>query len=98
MAENKETVDLARIAVALAYDREKDSAPRVAAKGRGYVAERILALAKEHNIEIKQDSDLALLLSKLEVDSLIPLEAYAAVAEILAYIYKTNDAMKGARP
>ena len=86
--------DKDRIAVALKYDQGKDEAPRISAKGRGYMAEQILELAKQHNIEIKEDADLAQLLSKLEIDALIPLEAYAAVAEILAYVYKANDEMK----
>ena len=84
-------VDKNRLAVALGYDREKDKAPRVTAKGRGYIAEAIIALAKANNIEVREDSDLAGLLSKLDIDMPIPLEAYAAVAEILAYIYKAND-------
>ena len=86
--------DKDKIAVALAYDQGKDEAPRVAAKGQGYIAEQIIALAREHNIEIRQDTDLVVLLSKLELDAPIPLEAYAAVAEILSYVYKTNDRMK----
>ena len=79
-----------KLAVALAYDKEKSSAPVVAAKGRGHIAEAIIALAKKHNVEVRQDSDLVTLLSKLDIDMPIPLEAYAAVAEILAYIYKAN--------
>lgn len=86
--------DRNKLAVALAYARGEDKAPKVAAKGKGHMAETIIALAKEHHIEIRQDSDLASLLSKLEVDALIPLEAYAAVAEILAYVYKANDTAK----
>lgn len=90
--------DKDRLAVALAYDRESDEAPVLAAKGRGYIAEQIIALAKEHGIEIRQDSDLAALLSRLEIDMPIPLEAYAAVAEILAYVYKANDKARRSRP
>lgn len=89
-----EEFDKDKLAVALKYDKEKDEAPRLAAKGKGYLAEQIIALAKQHNVEIRKDTDLAVLLSKLEVDALIPLEAYAAVAEILAYIYKANNRMK----
>lgn len=86
--------DPKKLAVALGYDRTKDAAPRVTAKGRGHLAEQIVALAKEHGIEIREDTDLAVLLSKLEIDTPIPFEAYAAVAEILSYIYRTNDGMK----
>lgn len=95
MAESSDTpIDKNKLAVALSYEREKDEAPRVSAKGKGYIAEQIIALAKEHGIEIREDTDLAMLLSKLDIDTPIPLEAYAAVAEILSYIYKTNDKMK----
>lgn len=79
-------------AVALGYDKDKDEAPRVTAKGKGYMAEQIIALAKEHGIEIQQDADLVKLLSKIELGTPIPVEAYSAVAEILAYIYKANKA------
>jgi flagellar biosynthesis protein len=87
-------VDKDKLAIALAYDRESDTAPRVAAKGKGYIAEQILKLAEQHGVEIREDADLATLLSKLDIDAVIPLEAYAAVAEILSYIYKANDKQK----
>jgi len=87
-------VDKDKLAVALAYDRQKDKSPRVAAKGKGYIAEAIIALAKANNIEVREDSDLVGLLSTLDIDMPIPLEAYAAVAEILAYVYRANDNAK----
>lgn len=90
MADDK-PADKNREAVALQYDRDKDPAPIVTAKGKGYIAEQIIALAKEHNVEIRQDADLAQLLGKLDLNTPIPLAAYAAVAEILSYIYKAND-------
>ena len=83
--------DRNKVAVALTYEPEKHDAPRVSAKGKGLIAEAIIELAKKHNIEIRQDADLAQLLSKLEIDMPIPLEAYAAVAEIISYIYRAND-------
>ena len=86
--------DKDKLAVALKYDRGAREAPHLAAKGRGFIAEQIIELAKEHNIEIRSDADLAILLSKLEIDAPIPLEAYNAVAEILSYVYKANDKMK----
>ncbi|MDE3017153.1 MAG: EscU/YscU/HrcU family type III secretion system export apparatus switch protein [Pseudomonadota bacterium] len=86
--------DTDKLAVALVYAREKDNAPRVAAKGKGYIAQAIIELAQRHGIEVREDTDLAMLLSKFDIDAPIPLEAYAAVAEILAYVYKTNDRMK----
>jgi len=77
-------------AVALKYNKEKNAAPHVAAKGRGLVAERILSIAKEHDIPIQEDKDLVEILESVEVEQEIPLEVYAVVAEIFAYIYKTN--------
>lgn len=89
MDEKKPTYE--KIAIALKYDKEAGTAPRVVATGREKIAEQIIALAEEHGIEIKRDSDLAEILSKLEIDSLIPFEAYASVAEILSYIYRKNS-------
>ena len=77
-------------AVALSYDRENDSAPRVSAKGKGPIAEQIIKVAKEHDVPIRQDAALVEILEKLDIDSVIPLEAYTAVAEILNYVYKVN--------
>lgn len=87
--------DLARRkAVALRYDAEKDAAPKVIAKGSGLLADRILELAREHNIHIQQDPDLVAVLSKLEVNSDIPENLYRAVAEILAFVYRLNARSK----
>ena len=92
METNDEAVfDKSRLAVALKYERGKDEAPHVAAKGKGLIAQQIIDLAKANNIEIRRDIDLVTLLEKLDINTPIPLEAYAAVAEILSYIYKAND-------
>jgi len=80
----------AKKAVALKYNSEEDTAPMVAAKGRGYVAERILEIANEHGIPIKEDRDLIELLYKLDIEQEIPSELYVVIAEILAFIYKVN--------
>lgn len=82
--------DKNKLAAALTYERGKDEAPRLAAKGKGLIAEQIIALARKHNIAVREDADLVQLLIKLELDMPIPLEAYTAVAEILAYVYKAN--------
>lgn len=74
-------------AAALRYNAEKDSAPRVVAKGSGKIAERIIEIAKEHNIPIRDDPELIEVLSSLEIYEEIPPELYRAVAEILAFIY-----------
>lgn len=77
-------------AVALKYERGKDPAPRLAAKGRGAVAERILAIARENNIPIKQDKMLVDALYKLDINEEIPEELYRVIAEILAFVYRMN--------
>lgn len=77
-------------AVALGYNREKHNAPVVLAKGAGSVAERIVALALDHDIEIRQDADLLQILKTVDIDQEIPVEAFAAVAEIISYIYQQN--------
>ena len=81
-------------AVALNYDRAHDEAPRIVATGRGYVADQILALAFAHGVRVREDADLVEILSLLEVDSVIPLEAFTAVAEILSYVYRANAIYK----
>jgi flagellar biosynthesis protein len=81
-------------AAALSYDKDKSAAPKMTAKGRGRVAEAIIAAAKEHNIPIHSDADLMEILDKVELDTEIPLEVYAIVAEIFAYVYKTNQTAK----
>jgi flagellar biosynthesis protein len=97
MATGDTPFDKNLLAVALQYDRLKNEAPILAAKGKGHIAQQIIELARQHQIEIRKDEDLAVMLEKLELNAPIPLEAYAAVAEILAYIYKTNDKLKSKR-
>lgn len=78
------------VAVALKYEAGKDMAPKVAAKGKGPIAESIIKIAEELGIAIREDASLVEILSKIDIDTVIPLEAYAAVAEILNFVYKTN--------
>jgi len=82
---------LRRRAVALRYDREQESAPRVIGKGRGYQAERIIALAQESGITVYEDPDLVTMLGALDLNAEIPPTLYAVVAEILAYVYRVNQ-------
>ena len=84
-------------AVALQYQRQRDPAPRIVAKGEGELALKILELAREHGVAIKEDPDLAQLLSAVELDTQIPVEAFVAVAEILAFIYRAKT-QPGAGP
>jgi flagellar biosynthesis protein len=77
-------------AVALKYDRKKDRAPKVIAKGRGEIAEKIVAIAKANNIPLYEDKNLAQILEALDLEAEIPPELYRAVAEVLAFIYRLN--------
>jgi len=77
-------------AVALKYDRKKDSAPRVIAKGRGEIAEKIIEVANAHNVPLYEDKNLIQILEALDLETEIPPELYRAVAEVLAFIYKLN--------
>jgi len=79
-----------RSAVSLRYDSQKNTAPRVTAKGKGQVAENIIALAHEHDIPVQQDPDLIEVLSQVDVDQEIPPAVYQVVAELLAFVYKMN--------
>ena len=81
-------------AVAIEYERGTDDAPRVTASGRGAIAEQILQIAFDRGIKVRKDAELVEILSLVEVDSPIPLEAFAAVAEILAHVYQANAALK----
>lgn len=78
-------------AIALRYDSDKESAPRVLAKGKGMIADNILEKAKELDIPIQKDASLAELLGKLEVNETIPEELYSAVAEVFAFIYRVDQ-------
>ena len=78
-------------AIAIKYKMNEDPAPKVIAKGKGKIAERIIELAKEHDIPIRQDPDLVEILAKLELNQFIPPELYQVVAEILAFIYRMSN-------
>jgi flagellar biosynthesis protein len=78
------------VAVALRYERERDPAPVVTATARGALATRMVEMAKAHGVEIREDADLAQVLAKLDVGQTIPPLAFAAVAEILACLYRRN--------
>jgi flagellar biosynthesis protein len=77
-------------AVALKYDAKKDSAPKVIAKGRGNMAEKIIEVAKAHNVPLYEDKNLVQILEALELETEIPPGLYRAVAEVLAFIYRLN--------
>lgn len=81
------------VAVALQYESDSEFAPKVVAGGRGAVAEQILNVAFAAGVKVRSDADLAEMLSTIDVDSEIPIEAFAAVAEILAYVYRLNGTL-----
>lgn len=78
-------------AVALKYEKIKDSAPKVVAKGKGEVANKIIQVARENGVYIKEDPQLAEVLSAIDIDQEIPPQLYKAVAEILVFVYKTKQ-------
>lgn len=78
-------------AVALVYT-QGDAAPRVAAKGRGRVAQAILEKAREHGIYVHESKELVGLLMQVDLDQRIPPQLYRAVAELLAWVYKLEQA------
>ncbi|MGL5138959.1 MAG: EscU/YscU/HrcU family type III secretion system export apparatus switch protein [Beijerinckiaceae bacterium] len=77
-----------KVAVALEYDNK--GAPRVTAKGRGHVAEAILAMAREHGIAIEENPVLADALGQVELDDEIPGALYRAVADVLTFILRAR--------
>jgi len=78
-------------AVLLRYEPKKDRAPKITGNGRGYLAEKILELARQHGIPIRQDKNLLQILSRLDLHQEVPPEVYKAVAEILAFIYRLSN-------
>lgn len=79
-----------REAVALTY-RQSDSAPRVVARGRGLIADEIIAKAKEHGVFVHESPELVALLMQVDIDQHIPAQLYVAVAELLAWLYRLEN-------
>ena len=75
-------------AVALRYDGR--TAPQVTAKGKGEVADRILEIARAHDVPISADPQLVQLLSAIDLGHEIPSELYVAVAQVLAFAYRLS--------
>jgi flagellar biosynthesis protein len=78
-------------AVALKYAAATENAPKVIAKGRGLVAEKIMALARAQGIPIREDPDLVQILTQIDLDQEIPPSLYRVVAELLAFVYRLNQ-------
>jgi flagellar biosynthesis protein FlhB len=84
------------VAVAIKYDSEKMSAPRVVAKGAELIAQRIKKIAAEHNIPVVEDRVLARALYKaVDIGDEIPEKMFQAIAQLLAYIYRMKKAQPG---
>ncbi|BBB93209.1 MAG TPA: EscU/YscU/HrcU family type III secretion system export apparatus switch protein [Methylomusa anaerophila] len=84
-------------AIAIRYKEDQERAPRVIAKGAGFIAEQILDAAKQNAIPVYQNKTLTGMLMAVELDREIPPELYQAVAEVLAYIYYVDQKV-GKRP
>ena len=81
-----------QLAVALHYDRT--GAPRVVAKGKGTIGEKIIEVAKEHGIPIEENEVLAGALSNVEIGDEIPAELYKAVAEVLIFVLRLSGRVR----
>lgn len=81
-------------AAALTYRDDSHSAPIVSAKGKGFVADKIIEEAKQHNVPIMQDPSLVQILGELEINRVIPNELYQAVAEVFAFVYNVDQQQK----
>ena len=80
-----------RRVVALRYERAREDAPRVVAHGRGRVAETILEFARANAVPVHQDADMVELLGACELGAEISPELYEVVAQLLAFLYRTNE-------
>jgi len=80
--------DKGKKAIALKYERGKDSAPRLVAKGKGYIADKIVELAKEHDVPVIEDEKLLSAAYNLDIYEEIPPELYKAVAKVLVFVEK----------
>ena len=88
---NKENLLPLKSAVSLQYKKGKNAAPKITAKGQGWVAENIIKMAQEKNIPIREDKDLLHLLSEIDVGQEVPESLYKVVAEVLAWVYQLNQ-------
>ena len=87
---NMKDKSLRQTAVAVKDRTKERKVPQVVAAGRGKIAEKIMQLAFENGIKVKEDGPLAEMLAAVELDSPIPSEAFMAIAEILYYVYRAN--------
>ena len=79
-----------RSAAAVRYDVSRDRAPKIVARGKGEMANRIVELAREHGVPVREDPELMEALARLDVQEEIPPELYQIMAEVLTFIYRVN--------
>ncbi len=80
-------------AIALRYDKLKDSAPRLIAKGKGFIAEKIVELAKENKIPVIEDDKLLSAAYNLDIYEEIPPSLYKAVAKVLVFVERLKNSI-----
>jgi flagellar biosynthesis protein len=90
MADNNQS----KQAVALCYDEKQNNAPKVVAKGSGFISEQILDAAEQHAVPVYQNKTITGMLMAVEIDREVPPELYKVVAEILAYVYRIDKKME----
>lgn len=81
-------------AVAIAYDKAADDAPRVVAKGYGNIADTIIRTARENGLYVHESPELVGLLMQVDLDAHIPPQLYVAIAELLAWLYALEGGEK----
>ena len=82
--------------IALRYEHNSERAPEVTAKGEGALARRILEVAAEHDVPVREDIDLVQLLAACELGDEVPVELFGAVAALFAYLYGLNQELAAA--
>lgn len=87
---NRSDTPTRQTAVAVTAPKNEDSLPIITASGRGALADRILRLAFDNGVRVREDKDLADMLARIDIDSPVPTQALLAVAEILSYVYRAN--------
>ena len=78
-------------AVALRYEKDRDHAPQVVAKGRGWIARRIIEEAKTHGLPMREDPLLVEALIGLDLYQEVPEELYQVIAEIYVFLYQVKN-------
>ena len=84
------------IALAIRQPNNQHDIPEIIAGGKGRVAEQIIQIALQNGVKVREDEDLVEILSSIDLETEIPIEAFAAIAEILSYVYAINNSMRSA--